>query len=169
MTHNAPLRRRASSHAAVYVVNVALSGDKRIWRRIAIRSDQTLHDLYKTIYKAFDRYDQHLYSFYVARPGQTIGCGWRKLREAAEYTHPYNAAEPNPLTGRRLPNAAKKPIGALKLKAGQVFVYLFDFGDEWWHEITVEQIDDHPAVGRSARIVEKHGDSPPQYSDSNAG
>jgi hypothetical protein len=153
----------------VYTLKVALNGDKRIWRRIAIRADQTLHDLHKTIYKAFDRYDQHLYSFYFARPGQPIGCGWRKLREAAEYTHPYNAAEPNPLTGRRLPSAAKKPIGALQLKTGHAFVYLFDFGDEWWHEISVETTDGQSDQRKYPQIIEKHGNSPPQYLDPEEG
>ena len=48
------------------------------------------------------------------------------------------------------------------LKAGQGFVYLFDFGDRWWHEVTVEQIGGVGA-GDYPRLVEKHGSSPPQY------
>lgn len=44
-------------------------------------------------------------------------------------------------------------------------MYLFDFGDEWWHEITVEQIDAKPEEGGYPRVLEEHGQSPPQYPD----
>jgi len=36
---------------------------------------------------------------------------------------------------------------------------------EWWHEITVEQTDAADDKGRYPRIVERKGDSPPQYPD----
>ena len=49
---------------SVYVFKVALSGSKRIWRRIAMRPAQTLDDLHEAIFTAFDRYDEHLYSFF---------------------------------------------------------------------------------------------------------
>jgi len=62
-------------------------------------------------------------------------------------------------------NAAKAIISSLKLKKKQVFYYLFDFGDEWWHEITVEEIDAEGEKGKYPRIVEQKGKSPPQYPD----
>lgn len=49
----------------MFVFKVALKGARRIWHRIAIRSDQTLDDLHKAIFNAFDRYDEHIYSFYI--------------------------------------------------------------------------------------------------------
>jgi hypothetical protein len=62
-------------------------------------------------------------------------------------------------------NAKKTKLSALGLKAKQTFMYLFDFGDEWWHEITVEQTDASDDKERYPRIVEKKGDSPLQYPD----
>ncbi len=44
-------------------------------------------------------------------------------------------------------------------------MYLFDFGDEWWHDITVEQTDAPAEKGKYPRIVEEHGKAPPQYPD----
>jgi hypothetical protein len=44
-----------------------------------------------------------------------------------------------------------------------LFFYLFDFGDDWWHEITVESVDAPAEKGKYPRIVETHGNSPPQY------
>jgi hypothetical protein len=51
----------------VFIFKVALQGDEDIWRRIAVREDQTLDDLHRAIVEAFDRDDDHLYSFYVPR------------------------------------------------------------------------------------------------------
>jgi hypothetical protein len=145
----------------VFIFKVALAGRKSIWRRIALRASQTLDDLHEAIYEAFDRDDEHLYSFYFPRPGTR---GRARLRDAVEYTHPYAAEDPGPF-GEASHNAAKAKLGAVGLKSGQVFFYLFDFGDEWWHEITVEQIDAQPEKGKYPRVLERHGQSPPQYPD----
>ena len=64
-----------------------------------------------------------------------------------------------------MPNASKTKIASLKLKPKQLFFYLFDFGDEWWHEITVESIDAPAEKGKYPRIVDSRGESPPQYPD----
>lgn len=50
-----------------YVFKVALKGTKRIFRAIALRGDQTLEDLHEAIFAAFNRYDEHLYSFYFPK------------------------------------------------------------------------------------------------------
>lgn len=50
-------------------MKVALTGAKRIRRRVAIRGDRTLEKLGEAIFEAFDRYDPHLSSFYFPGPG----------------------------------------------------------------------------------------------------
>lgn len=94
--------------AALYVFKVALAGQKSLWRRIAIRSDQTLDQLHAAIYEAFDRWDEHLYSFYIPKPGRR---GRARFRDAEEYTHPFNLRGPWPLcvetTAQRRENSAK--------------------------------------------------------------
>jgi hypothetical protein len=145
----------------VYVLKVALVDSKRIWRRIAIRGDQTLDKFHRTIFEAFDRFDPHLYSFYFPKPSPR---GRERLRDATEYTHPYMLEE-RPFDDRELHNAAAIKIDDLKLEKGQRFDYLFDFGDSWQHEITVEQTDGAVERGRYPRIQEKRGESPSQYSE----
>lgn len=145
----------------LFVFKVALAGRKSIWRRIALRGDQTLDDLHEVIYDAFDRDDEHLYSFYFPKPGAK---GRNRLRGAVEYGHPYMVEEPGPF-GDAPNDAAQAKLEALKLRPKQVFLYLFDFGDEWWHEIIVEQVDAPAEKGKYPRILEKHGKSPPQYPD----
>jgi hypothetical protein len=63
-------------------------------------------------------------------------------------------------------SAEAATIASLRLKVGNIFFYWFDFGDDWWHEVRLLAVD--PPVqgkGRFPRIVEKKGDSPPQYAD----
>ncbi len=146
----------------VYIFKVALAGAKDVWRRIAVRPSQTLDHLHEAIYAAFDRYDEHVYSFFFpARPTTNL----RNIYDSPEYTHPFNAENQDPFNDKRIPSAAKTRLNSLSLVPKQRFYYLFDFGDSWWHEITVEALDAAAGKGRYPRVVEKHGDSPPQYPD----
>ena len=134
----------------IYTFKVALLQDKRTYRIIEIHSEQSLHDLHMRIFNAFNRDDEsHLYSFYLPeRPTQSI----RIIRAAEEYTDPrmLKGKEVNDIDDMR--DAARMKIGMLRLRVKQKFYYLFDFGDCWWHEITVmPQIDDEPP----ARVMRK--------------
>lgn len=147
---------------SVYVFKVALAGAKRIWRRIAILPIQTLDDLHEAIFAAFGRDDEHLYSFFFpARPTTSL----RKIYDAPQYTHPENAEDAGPFGDELIPSAAKAKLKSLGFAPKQRFYYLFDFGDSWWHEITVEALDAPREPGEYPRILEEHGDSPPQYPD----
>jgi len=147
---------------SAYILKVALSGAKGIWRRIAVLPNQTLDDLHEAIYGAFDRDDEHLYSFFFPeRPTTSL----RKIYDSPEFTHPYNAEDPGPFGDEKVPDAAKAKMKSLGLVAKQRFYYLFDFGDSWWHEITVEATGAPREPGAYPRVLEKHGDSPPQYPD----
>ena len=45
------------------------------------------------------------------------------------------------------------------------FYYLFDFGDDWWHELSVLKIEDASGSKGYPKITKKVGDSPGQYPD----
>jgi len=148
----------------VFVLKVALCGAKKIWRRIAVRGNQTLDDLHDSIFDAFDRDDPHMYSFFFPdKPTTSL----RKIMDSPEVTCPFGAENPSPLAelfGEELPpSAAKARMDRLRLEPRQKFYYLFDFGDDWWHEITVEQTDAPREKGKYPRIIEKRSESPPQY------
>lgn len=152
----------ATEPGEIVVIKVALDARKSIWRRIAIHSNQTLDDLHEAIFEAFDRYDEHLYSFYFPRAGAK---GYARLRDAVEITCPYMCEEPNSLMGAPARNAAKTTIRSLKLKPQQEFLYLFDFGDSWLHKLTVEQVDAAAKPVEYPCVVESRGNAPPQYPD----
>jgi hypothetical protein len=144
----------------VVIVRVSMEGSSDTWRRIAIREGQSLHDLHVAIFKAFDRFEDHLYSFYLSNASTSQ---YRKRSEGPEYTHPYTLEDGGPMFSDEVESAAGVRIGELKLKPKQKITYLFDFGDSWWHDIQVEQIGLPAEKGDYPRILEKHGDSPPQY------
>ena len=129
-----------------YTFKVNLKGTKSIWRTVVLRGDHTLHDLHETIYEAFDRYDEHLYSFYFPREPT------RRDRfdfKPKEYSSPIMLEEADPFAEEKPFNAAKTKLDSLHLKLGQTFEYLFDFGDNWLHEIKVIAIE--PIDKRSRR------------------
>ena len=142
-----------------YTFKVNLKGRKSIWRTMVLRGDHTLHDLHEMIYEAFDRYDEHLYSFYFPKePTRRDGFDF----QAKEYSSPVMLEEPDPFPEERPHNAAKTTLDSLHLRVGQTFEYLFDFGDQWRHEIRV--VAKEPLTEKSLpKPLERHGDSPSQY------
>lgn len=132
----AEIRKSAATKTSrLYTVEVCLIGrptakppkkDQRIARTIQIRGDQTLEDLHFAIFDAFDRYDEHLYEFQFGE--------WRKSRGAPRYVHPGSLdGYDDGIAGA----ADETTIESLDLAIGRVFRYWFDFGDDWWHQITV--------------------------------
>ena len=56
-------------------------------------------------------------------------------------------------------NAASASLDGLKLKVGQTFEYLFDYGDSWWHLIAVDRIGPTVDGRRYPVLLERHGPS----------
>jgi len=144
----------------VRLFKVALMYEKRIWRRIALLEKQTLDDLHLAIFGAFDRFDEHLYSFFFPFPGAKLE-PWP--RAATEYSCAFNCEDPGPFREEPLLNAEETTLDSLDLSKGQKFLYLFDFGDEWWHEITYEDRAPRTPRMKYPRVMESRGESPPQY------
>jgi len=156
--------KHSSSKGAVCILKVALPCPEEIWRTIAIRQGQTLHDLHEVIYEAFDREEEHLYSFFFPHT-RFKNLDVRKIYgKSDEYTHPY-ALEDQGVIENNAQDASTVSIRTLGLKKGQEFYYLFDFGDSWWHKITVEKTGEEADDGTYPRIVERKGESPEQYPD----
>ena len=144
----------------LYILKVALSHSKRIWRRIEITGNQSLDQLHEIIFSAFDRYDPHMYSFYLTKPGSKAR---DRFANAPEYTHPYAVEEDSVWEHKKLHDASITNISDLNFRVKDRFEYLFDFGDEWLHEITVESVLDLFPQGAYPKITERKGESPPQY------
>lgn len=128
--------------------------NRLVSRTIQIRGDQMLEELHDAIFDAFDREEEHMYEFQIG------GRGPRDPKSRSymppEGIHDAPCDEP---TG----DVSQTVIGSLRLKVGGTFGYLFDFGDEWWHQIDVLDIKDQAPVGDFPKVVKRIGESPPQY------
>lgn len=125
----------------IYVFQVSLG---EIWRRIAIPARMTLDDLSYGILDAFGFDYDHLYRFiYQNRFGWTV-----------HINHPY--LEEGPWTSEEL-------VGDLPLKPGRHMLYVYDFGDWWEFDVTLERIDPLDPKVQKPVILESYGDAPEQY------
>jgi len=140
----------------VYLTNGPVSEEfakgRPVSRTIEIRGDQTLDQLHRTIFKAFDRWENHLYEF--------------QLGERSFDPDGPNYGIPDPMgMDEDLRDARQAKLDDLDLKPERVFGYLFDFGDNWFHKILVERIEKAEPTVTYPRVIHRSGESPPQYED----
>lgn len=91
--------------------------EEPVYRVLELLPTHTLHHLHALIQRAFGWDDDHLYAFFMDRKG------WRSRRP---YWSPYCGDTPS---------ATDAVLEELGLRLRRKFQYLFDFGDEWWHDV----------------------------------
>jgi hypothetical protein len=126
-------------------------------RTIQIRGDQTLQDLHHAIFDAFGREEEHMYEFQFGKRPMDPNAP----RYVLPNTFGMNFGGEPPATGR----VDLTTLDSLGLRVGQRFAYWFDFGDDWWHQVNVEAIEDKVPRGKFPRVTKRVGKSPPQYID----
>jgi hypothetical protein len=126
-------------------------------RTIQMRGDQTLEDLHHAIFDAYGRWEEHMYEFQFGKGPMDPEARRYVLPSAFEIERD----EDNPPAGR----VGETVIDSLGLKGGDRFGYWFDFGDDWWHQINVEAIEDKISKGKLPKLVKGVGKNPPQYAD----
>jgi hypothetical protein len=104
----------------IYQFHVQLRGiSPLIWRRLLVRSDQSVADLHYALQLAFGWSDFHLHRFRIH--GKDFGV----YRDGG------------PLFAE---DATKVRLTDLHFRVGERFLYEYDFGDSWQHQLRLEQI-----------------------------
>ena len=130
------------------------AADEAVWRIVDMKGNQTLEQLHRAIFKAFDRFDDHLYSFYMTKNRRDV---------TQEYASRY-LFEDNDFPFGGIPrNARYAKLDKLALRPRRRFYYRFDYGDDWEHVVEVLSVKDEEPVGKYPRVSESHGESPEQY------
>ena len=137
-------RETSRAVGGVYLFRVVVS--KGVWRKIELSSKHTLLDLHHAIQNAFDFDSDHLFSFFMD------GVPWSDEK----FSSPYEDEGPH---------VDEVKIGELGLAKGQTILYLFDYGDEWHFNVTLEEILQDKPHPKKPRIVERKGRNPEQYPD----
>lgn len=132
----------ASAATSVHRVKVSLRGARpMVWRRLEVPSDLPLSVLHEVIQTAFGWFDCHLHQFETA---------WGGFGDPAQDDFWSMRADESTATLAQVAGEAKATVG-----------YVYDFGDEWRHDLVVEAIV--PAVPgvRYPRCLASRG-VPPQ-------
>ena len=145
----------------IYYFRVSIIGIPKLYRLIEATENCTFDDLHDTIFDAFDRYDNHLYSFFITRKDTK---NIRSIYNAPEITHPQNVEDIMGF-GERKKSTARTRICDVGLNEKDIFHYLFDFGDDWWHRIKVQNINETKSKKKHIKLIKSVGESPPQYPD----
>ena len=145
----------------VYQLRVSIIGIPKLYRIIEASENCTFDHLHDVIFDAFNSFDDHLYSFFITRKDTK---NIRSIFDAPEITHPMNVEDVMGF-GRIKKSTDKTRIGDVGLNEKDVFHYLFDFGDDWWHRIKVQNIIETKSKKKHIKIIKSVGESPPQYPD----
>jgi hypothetical protein len=145
----------------IYQFRVSIIGIPKLYRIIEASEDCTFDDFHDAIFQAFDRYDDHLYSFFITRKDTK---NTRSIYDAPEITHPLDTEDFMGF-GKKKQSTSKTRIGDVNLNENDVFYYLFDFGDDWWHRIRVQSINETTSKKKHIKLIKSVGESPPQYPD----
>ena len=110
-----------------------------IWRRIMVSSRTTLHELHRIIQLLFSWYDYHLYEFEI---------GDRHFQA--------------PDADSEAEDSTRITLGVLGLNPGDVFIYAYDFGDDWAHCIEVERTNVPVDTNRLPCVLDGARRGPPE-------
>jgi len=117
----------------MYQLRVSIVGMGKLYRIIEASGNCTFDDLHHVIFQAFDRGDPHMYSFFITKKDVK---STSSIYKSPEITHPMGL-ENGISFGRETRSSTQTRIDDVKLDEKDVFFYLFDFGDEWWHRIRI--------------------------------
>jgi hypothetical protein len=105
---------------SIHQVKVTLEGIRPpVWRRIHVASSITLRRLHDVLQVTMGWTQSHLYAFEIG--GVTFG-------------------EPSPGYDIPVRSAKSTPLRRVAPDAGARFSYLYDFGDNWEHQVVVEKV-----------------------------
>ena len=106
------------SQPEAYYIHVWIRGiHPMLWRRFLVRSDSTLADLHAVLQIGFDWTDFHLHRFRI-----------RKM----DYAVPRRG-------GLGCHDARQIKLGQLHFRINERFLYEYDFGDLWQHQVRIEK------------------------------
>ena len=133
--------QKTAFREGVHIFKVSL--DKNIWRRIAISANDTLINLAYAITNSVEFDHDHLHMFSYPN----------RLGMLEQVNHPY--IEEGPWTDN-------VKVGDVPLSIRGTMRFVFDFGDWWEFQVTLEKIDTEMSL-KEAAIIESHGVAPDQY------
>jgi len=140
-----------------YIFETAvLDRDEKAVRKIQIDADKTLYKLAEAITKAFGFFFDHPFGFYSSfdHGGRNSKTGFElfadlELDEGPTEPH-YKGVEKVKITE------------AFKI-AGEKYLFVFDYGDNWEFSVELKEIKEGENQGMKTAVIESTGKAPIQY------
>lgn len=140
--------------ASVHHLRIALKGIRpSIWREVFVPSDIRLDRLHQVIQIAMGWEDCHLHEFSSGARG-LVG----ELRFGPSPPRAGFAAD----IGPRVRDEKKAALGDLAPTQGSKFRYWYDFGDDWFHDISVKAIGEAKPGTPVPLCIKAAGACPPE-------
>jgi hypothetical protein len=131
----------------IYQIKVGLLEiNPLIWRRFLIPANVTLHRLHLVLQDVMGWQNYHLYSFQIGKK---------------EYSTPN---PDNDFYELDFKNSYQAKLGNIVKEKGSIFLYEYDFGDGWEHQLLVEDIIDRDLEKRYPICIAGENASPPEDS-----
>lgn len=136
----------------LFQLRVSLRGVRpSVWRSVVVAPETTFDALHNVIQAAMGWENYHLHRF-----GWTMGMGGSFVGDS--YWESYADDE-----GRTYP-LGPTPIGAIRFRVGDSFIYVYDLGDEWVHDVRVEKKPERKGGRRHPWVEDGGGACPPEDS-----
>ena len=130
--------------AKLFKIKVTLLGVKpEIWRRLLVPGNIRLDMLHETIQCSMGWKDCHLHAFHI---------------KGTVYGDPDNPPAENFKTER----GTRSKLKFLDLQVGDKFLYVYDFGDDWVHEVLIEEISEPVPKETYPRLIGGERNCPPE-------
>ncbi|GAB2319939.1 hypothetical protein IRB23SM22_22000 [Alkalibacterium sp. s-m-22] len=130
-------------------VSLELETEEDVVRVLQVPMTYTFNQLHHILQKAFMWDDYHLHQFTFEKPNGMSVClvdddesfGYKQRQQIMKYDEEVQLLE--------------------YIRSGDVFLYEYDFGDDWRHRIEVTQIIEKQSL-RKARLIDMQGDPVPE-------
>jgi hypothetical protein len=138
------------------VIRVDLLGAKPpIWRRLALSPDLTLDQVHWVLQIAFEWTNSHLHEF-------VAGDRWARGFDRISYSPPEFQMDENGMGTVR--DTHTHFLGDLLRAPGDKLFYIYDFGDDWEHQLVLEKVLEGAPDDPAARCLAGRRAAPPEDS-----
>jgi hypothetical protein len=115
-----------------------------VWRRVLVPAQFSFHNFHRVIQAAFGWQDCHLYQFSPSGYGSSPQIGIKDEDWSED----------------SIQDSHKTKLQQYLYEKGQKFSYIYDFGDDWIHQITVEEVLEEVRI--SPQLISGKGTCPPE-------
>lgn len=122
-----------------------------VWRRVVVPDEFTFLHLHLVIQYSFGWEDAHLFQFSLS--------GWGSSPRIKMPDEENNSSSGFGSRGENL-HPFEVKLSDIFFSEKQKYTYIYDFGDDWFHQITLEKITEDKVL--HARCIKANGACPPE-------